>query len=105
MSLKHHKRTRAEILAKREAAIPARRANKFVATLKPVPPQGPTSRSKYKPHIGAKEELRAQDRAYMEEAFPTARGMRGTQPIGIAYHRSAPILCQARRGQIVRAPY
>ena len=63
------------------------------------------SASKYKPHIGAKEEIRAQDRAYMEEAFPTRRGMRGTQPIGIAYHRSAPILCQARRGKIVRAPY
>ena len=61
--------------------------------------------SKYKPHIGAKEELRAQDRAYMQEAFGTKPIIEWRRLMTVAWHRSAPILCQARRSEIVRAPY
>lgn len=61
MSKKHNQRTRAEILAKR--ALPITGFDR-----RPAPISQPVSRSKYTPHIGAKEQERAK-RCYMVSAF------------------------------------
>jgi hypothetical protein len=75
MSKKHEQRTRAQILAKR--ATPIMGFDK-----RPAPITAPVSRSKYTPHIGAKEQERAK-RCYMSATF-NANG----EP------RSAPIMHQ-----------
>lgn len=67
MSKKHHQRTRAEILAKRAQPI-----SKWAGWTRGVPvvirTQPVEYRSKYTPHIGAKERERAK-RCYMSPTF------------------------------------
>jgi hypothetical protein len=55
MSKKHHQRTRAEILAKR--AQPIVTTNCYTKNGVPVSPK-PFSRSKYTPHVGAKQQAK-----------------------------------------------
>ena len=78
MSQKHNQRTRAEILAKRAQPIQEVRVIRTIPSPKgPIVVPQPTSSerlkaafgaSKYMPHIGAKEQERAQ-RCYMSPTF------------------------------------
>lgn len=85
MSKKHEQRTRAEILAKR--ATPVMGFDK-----RPAPITAPVSRSKYTPHIGAKEQERAK-RCYMQTHFP-AHFAPGESGFKNQAALSAPVLCQ-----------
>lgn len=71
MSKKHEQRTRAEILAKRQQPI-----SKWAGWTRGAPAviktQQPVSRSKYTPHIGAKEQARAK-RCYVTAAGTLAQ--------------------------------
>jgi hypothetical protein len=82
MGLKHHKRTRAEILAKRfELDVAVGRGRIRLQRIK--------SRSKYTPHIGAKEQERA-TRCRMDY-------LHGSPRVHNDNERSAPIICQLSR--------
>jgi hypothetical protein len=74
MSKKHRQRTRAEILAKREQPI-----HGFGGRLAPV--TFPVSRSKYTPHIGAKEQERAK-RCYMDWTHGNDGALRSAPIVG-----------------------
>jgi hypothetical protein len=98
MSKKHNQRTRAEILAKREQPLKrwagwTRGAPAIITT------QQPSSRSKYTPHIGAKEQARAKRcymSAYLNEQVAQFHPRDG-------HLRVSPTLCQI--GKATHAAY
>lgn len=84
MSKKHHQRTRAEILAKRAAPI-----KEVHVQRKEFLPNGQTlyfpvakkvRKSKYVPHIGAKERERAKLRCYMLYSHGSSPGEMRSAP-------------------------
>jgi len=68
MSKKHEQRTRAEILAKRKNLT-------LNVEFRRIRVQPVESRSKYMPHIGAKEQARA-ERCYMSPTFNCSGNLR-----------------------------
>jgi hypothetical protein len=83
MSLKHHKRIRAEKLRNRDKPV-------MGFDKRPAPLAWVERRSKYTPHIGAKEQTRA-TRCRMDY-------LHGSPRVHNDNERSAPILCQLSRG-------